>query len=272
MGSCFSQKRISKECYFNVEKSGISTISNSETNKSSKLKLEFTINNCQEGHTYQIFSTLNDTISSPYKSEKVSTTSNSNSITFKSCLICDYFPEKKQELRIDLQKDSTLIGNVETNMADIVNSSGLTFRGHSSNGKIKIDEGISIIVFTQNIIDDKKIVEFEFEVDNLNKINFSDPKNFICYSIEINKEKEKEKPIYRSESISFEGKFDKARIPAFLLQNGFTVKFLNAMQETIKEKNGNTLVDFTDQKKKFYLRLENPEGKFYYIYNRSHLI
>ena len=265
MGSCFSQKRISKEYYFNVEESGYSTISSSEKNNSSKQKLEFTINNCEEGHTYQIFSTLNDNISSPYKSEKVSPTSNSNSITFKACLIFDYFPDRKQMLYIDLLKDSNLLINVKTQMDNIVNSSG-----HFSNAKIC--EDISIKAFGQNIIDDKKIVEFDFEVENLNKINFSDPKNFICYSIEINKEKEKEKPIYRSESISFEGTFDKARIPSFLLQNGFTVKFLNAMQETINEKNGNTLVDFTDQKKKFYLRLENPEGKFYYIYNRSHLI
>ena len=243
-------ERIQKKCYFDIEESGYFTIPISKANNPLKKKIEFRIDNCREYHTYQIFCILNDAISSPYKSEMVLSTS--NFINFKTALIYDYFPEKEQKLYIDLKKDSAPLGHVEIALTKIVSSPTSSYN---------IGDGVSITVLALNISDDQSIAEVDFKVENLNNVDFYEPENYFSYSI-FNKEK----AIYRSESISFGGKFDKARIPISLLQNGFTVKFLNSMQETIKEENYS---NFNDLKNNFYLKLENPKGKLFYIYNRS---
>jgi hypothetical protein len=246
----YHPERIQKKCYFNIEESENISIPISKTNNPLKKKIEFRIYNCREYHTYQIFCTLNDTISSPYKSEVVLSTS--NYINFKTTLIYDYFPEKEQILYIDLKNDSAPIGHVEITLAKIVSSPSSSYN---------IGDGVSITVLALNISDDESIAEFDFKVENLNNVDFYEPENYFSYSI-FNKQK----AIYRSESISFGGKFDKARIPVSLLQNGFIVKFLNSIQETIKEEN---YANFNDLKNQLCLKLENPKGKLFYIYNRS---
>ena len=243
----------------------------------SKIRLEFKLNldDSQKGHKYQIFSNLLDSTSSPFISEIVSSeskskksdsnpnsdpNSDSDLVVFKKFLICDYFPEKSQILDIDLQKDSIPLGHKEITLANIVNSPGSSY---------KIAEGVSIIVSAQPINNSNSIVEFDFKVENLNNADFHDPDNYFSYSI-INNEKNEE--IYHSETISFKGKFNKARIPDALLQNGFTVKFLNSNQGEISKKTDNTLANFTEPENNFYLELKNPKGKLFYIYNRSKII
>ena len=246
----YSPERIQKKCYINIDESEYIAIPISKKNNPLKKKLEFRIDNCREYHSYQIFCSLNGTISSPYISENILSTS--NFINFKTALICNYFPEKEQKLYIDLKMDSIPLGHVEIALAKIVSSPGSSY---------KIGDGVSITVLALNINENESIAEFDFKVENLNNVDLYEPENYFSYAI-INKEK----LIYRSESISFGGKFDKARIPVSLLQNGFTVKFLNSKQETIKEENYD---NFEDSKNCLYLKLENPKGKLFYIYNKS---
>ena len=237
-----------------------------------RLEFKLKLDDSQKGHKYQIFSNLLDTTTSPYISEIVLYENkpkksqsgpgpipnpDTDLVVFKKFLICDYFKEKKQILDIDLQKDSIPLGHTEITLANIVNSPSYSY---------KIADGVTIIVSAQPIVFSNSTVEFDFKVENLNNVDFHDPENYFSYSI-INNEKEEE--IYASESISFKGKFNKARIPAALLQNGFTIRFINSKQEILGEKNDNTLADFTKPDKNFYLDLKNPKGKLFYIYNRS---
>ena len=276
MGICSDPPEYLEKNYkFKVEEK-----ENFPTQNLSKIRLEFKLklDDSQKGHKYQIFSNLLDTSSSPfiseialYKSETVpksatdpksetepKSETDPKSVAFQKFFICDYFPEKNQILDIDLQKDSLPLGHKEIALTNIVNS---------PNNSYIIAEGVSLIVSAQPIKYSNSIVEFDFKVENLNNVDFHEPENYFSYSV-INNEKDEE--IYASETISFKGKFNKARIPGALLQNGFTVQFLNPMKGKIGEKIDNTLDNFTNNpENEVYLTFKAPKGEELHIYNRS---
>ena len=225
--------------------------------RESKIKLEFTIGNCQINHRYQIKSTFIDTDSSPFTSENV--LSQLNYITFNSCLICDYFFEKTQILNINLIKDSIIVGNKNIILGNIVGS---------PNSSYKTDIGDNIIIISAQscVSDSNSEIEVDFKVDS-NNVDLTDKRNLISYYIHSNDRK-----IYYSESISLKGQFDKVKIPVFLLQNGFTVVFLNAWQETIGYRNEPNIENFKIPNNQLYLNLAEDGILLFNIYNKSRQI
>ena len=135
MGSkCFRPKPIlqTKKCYFDVKEADPKSLATSMVKQKSKIKLEFTIENCQGNHRYQINSTFIESHSSPFTSENVLFKSNKlnqlNSITFNSRLICDFLFEKTQTLIINLMKDSIIVGSKNIILGNIVGSPNSTYK------------------------------------------------------------------------------------------------------------------------------------------------
>ena len=251
-----------KKFYFDIKEGDKNTLATSMVKQKSKIKLEFTIENCQENHRYQINSTFIESRSSPFTSENVLFKSNKlnqlNSITFNSCLICDYLFEKTQTLIINLMKDSIIVGSKNIILGNIAGSPNSTY-------KTDIGDNTYIIISAEGC-DSNSYIEVDFKIDS-NNVDLSQTKNLISYGIYSNNRK-----IYYSESISWKGEFDIAKIPVSLLKDGFTVIFLNAWQETIGTRNEPNIENFKNPSNQLYLNLVDDSKLLFYVYNKSRLI
>ena len=153
-------------------------------------------------------------------------------------------------------KDSKIEGKKAVALGNIVGSPNSCYRN-------AISESTNIEITAQGISNTNSFVEFEFKV--VSNINFTDKKNLISYLITSNSRK-----IYSSESIPKNRTFDKIRIPTHLIQNGFTVSFLDSLQETLDFKN-ETIESFTKPNNNLYVRL-GIDQKPVDIYNKSRFI
>jgi hypothetical protein len=251
-----------KKFYFDIKEDDKNTLTTRMVKQKSKIKLEFTIENCQENHRYQINSTFIESRSSPFTSENVLFKSNKlnqlNSITFNSCLICDYLFEKTQTLIINLMKDSIIVGSKNIILGNIVGSPNSTYKTDIG--------GNTYIIISAESCDSNSYIEVDFKIDS-NNVDLNQIKNLISYGIYSNNRK-----IYYSESISWKGEFDIVKIPVSLLKDGFTVIFLNAWQETIGTRNEPNIDNFKNPSSQLYLNLVDDSKLLFYVYNKSRLI
>ena len=258
MGNCESNlnsnKLSTKRTFFSVEKeerNEFDTFQNMKT----KVKLEFTIEGIETNHKYSINAFFADKQNDIFTTEKVN--SHSNIITFNTCYICDYYFERIQYIKIALMKDFSVEGTISATLGSIVGSPNSCF-------KKQINNSINIIITAQGLRNANSFVDVCLYAKN-SFYNFRINSNKISYLIISNGRK-----IYSSESISDFGKFDIAKIPAALLQDGFTVLFLNSSQKTIGSRN-DTIQTFTQGKGDIYLHL-SAKGKNILIGNKSKLI
>ena len=251
MGSqCQERKILRRKPYFNEEEGDneAQTLQNLKT----KVKLEFTIKDIEMNHRYQITVFFVNKQNDIFETEVLNSTQ--NIITFNTCYICDYFFGRNQKMTISLTKDSQLEGAINLALGNIVGSPNSCYKN-------AINSRANIIITAQAISNTNSYVEFYLSFAS--KIDFTKKKNLISYLVTSNSRK-----IYSSESISsYYDCFDKVRIPCALIQNGFTISFLDSLQEPIQFKN-ETIEKFTQPNKKVYLRLV-VNGKPVYIYNKS---
>ena len=100
MGTVCDRPKIAKQrTFFRENTMKEEKINNSNfQNMKSKLKLEFTIENIEINHKFKIEARFLDSqFSDVFITEEVK--SHNNIIIFNSCYICDYFFEKRQNLR-----------------------------------------------------------------------------------------------------------------------------------------------------------------------------
>ena len=219
----------------------------------SNIKLEFTIENLEKNHTYQI--KVNFVDHDYFETEKV--LSQMPMITFNTCYMGSYFFEKQQILKIFLFKDGIQKGSINVSLGGIVGSIGSIFKGAINNVTIKIA--------AQGISEDISNVICKFEAQHISPSdNFIKDKNKISYLITANGKK-----IYSSESIGDNGKFKSVSIPADLLKGGFTVQFLDGFQETLIFKDEN-IQNFCIPKNEIYLGIL-ANNKSIKIFNKSTL-
>ena len=244
---CKERKILRKRFYFNVEDADDD--GQAFQNLKTKVKLEFTITDIEKNHKYQIKSFFVNKQYEIFETEVVHSTL--NMITFNTCNICDYFFERNQIISISLIKDSYIEGTITVALGNIVGSPNSCYRNAISNSS-------NIIITAEGINNTNSFVEFEFMI--ISSVDFYNKKNLISYLITSNSRK-----IYSSESISYRRTFDKVRIPTALIQNGFTISFLDSLQETLQFKN-DTIQTFTRPTNNIYLKLK-IDNKFVDIYN-----
>ena len=215
------------------------------------IKLEFTIENIEKKHQYQIQVIFSD--QSSFETEKVLT--HQQVIKFNTNYKGNYFFEKQQLIKIYLFRDEIEYGSINSSLGKIIVSKGSVFEG-------KINKNIIIKISAKGISDDTSYVVCKFSADSSQ--SFYDAKNKISFLIrsELNK-------IYSSESIDGRGRFLNANIPKDLLEKGFTVSFLDSFQETIICKDEN-IKQFCKNNKDIYLEFIANNNRIK-IFNRSTL-
>ena len=98
--SCDSSKPrlMTSQCYFNIN----NYQNNNKGNCKTPIKMEFTLENGEMKHKYQLAVTMEEN-NNMFNTEVAFITQ--NSIAFNSCYICNYFFERQQYLNITLLKD-----------------------------------------------------------------------------------------------------------------------------------------------------------------------
>ena len=134
MGSiCKSAKTVQSRSYWiDRQDTNQSIIPRDYNNMKSNIKLEFTIENIEKNHKYQVGIIFAG--EQPFYTETV--LSQMFLITFNTCYIGSYFFEKQQHLTIKLLKDGKENGSLNTSLGGIVGSIGSVFKGSINNNVI----------------------------------------------------------------------------------------------------------------------------------------
>ena len=260
MGICDSshKKEIPRsETFFSITENNQNQI-NSEQSSNDKVKLEFTIENCDIGQNYQVWAEFLNTNLQCFKTETVK--SHRNLIIFNGCYICDFFFQQPQLMRISIIKNGNFIGSVTPYLGMIVGAPNSTYKIGISPDK---SESISISAF--GIANYNSFVLINFLIGTDRQVDFKDINNKISFAIISNGRK-----VYNSESISKDGQFKTADIPASLLEPTFDICFQNCSQKTIVSRK-ETIKTFTEPCNREYLSL-NINNNQYNIFNQSQLL
>ena len=189
----------------------------------SNIKLEFSLENIDKNHNYQIIAKFQG--QTPSFTEII--LGQSEKITFNKSFICSYFFEKKQLIDVSLIKDGTQYGSLNLTLGNIVGSIRSIYKG-SFNNKIKIN------ISAEEIGEDNFTLCCKLSAIYVSSGgSFYNPEDKISYVITSNYNK----TIYESESISSSGQFRDIKIPIYLLKNGFVISFLDCFQESVSYKN-----------------------------------
>ena len=218
----------------------------------SNIKLEFSLENIDKNHNYQIIAKFQG--QTPFFTEII--LGQSEKITFNKSFICSYFFEKKQLIDVSLIKDGTQYGSLNLTLGNIVGSIRSIYKG-SFNNKIKIN------ISAEEIGEDNFTLCCKLSaIYSSSGCSFYNPEDKISYTITSNYNK----TIYESESISSSGKFRDIKIPIYLLKNGFVISFLDCFQESVSYKNENPQ-QFCQTSNNEYIGIINGNKKINIINN-----
>ena len=218
----------------------------------SNIKLEFSLENIDKNHNYQIIAKFQG--QTPFFTEII--LGQSEKITFNKSFICSYFFEKKQLIDVSLIKDGTQYGSLNLTLGNIVGSIRSIYKG-SFNNKIKIN------ISAEEIGEDNFTLCCKLSaIYSSSGCSFYNPEDKISYIITSNYNK----TIYESESISSSGQFRDIKIPLYLLKNGFVISFLDCFQESLSYKNENPQ-QFCQTSNNEYIGIINGNKKINIINN-----
>ena len=218
----------------------------------SNIKLEFSLENIDKNHNYQIIAKFQG--QTPIFTEII--LGQSEKITFNKSFICSYFFEKKQLIDVSLIKDGTQYGSLNLTLGNIVGSIRSIYKG-SFNNKIKIN------ISAEEIGEDNFTLCCKLSaIYSSSGCSFYNPEDKISYIITSNYNK----TIYESESISSSGQFRDIKIPLYLLKNGFVISFLDCFQESLSYKNENPQ-QFCQTSNNEYIGIINGNKKINIINN-----
>ena len=218
----------------------------------SNIKLEFSLENIDKNHNYQIIAKIQG--QTPFFTEII--LGQSEKITFNKSFICSYFFEKKQLIDVSLIKDGTQYGSLNLTLGNIVSSIRSIYKG-SFNNKIKIN------ISAEEIGEDNFTLCCKLSaIYSSSGRSFYNPEDKISYIITSNYNK----TIYESESISSSGQFRDIKIPLYLLKNGFVISFLDCFQESLSYKNENPQ-QFCQTSNNEYIGIINGNKKINIINN-----
>ena len=257
MGACHSssKKVVRQKTFFGISPTIQNQMAQAPNNK---IKLEFSIEQCNIGDKYQVMAEFLNSNIQPFCTETVK--SHQNLIIFNSCYICEYLFQQPQMMRFSIIKNGKNIGSLTPYLAMIIGAQNSTYKVGISPDKREI-----LSISALGISNYNSFVFINFMVRTNGQVNFEDIDNKISFNITSNGRK-----VYSSESISKFGQFKTYYIPASLLEPQFDISFLNCRQELIVSKNETTQT-FTEPSNRIYLTL-NVNKNQYNIFNQSQLL
>ena len=146
-----------------------------------------------------------------------------NSAVLTTSIIMKYFFEKAQPLTILINKTGSNPRNfqIDTTLGCVMGS-----RKNTLIKDIPGANGEKLNICAEKIKNAEDILVLNLDIQG--NVNFTQSKNKLVYHIASG-----QKPIYNSECLSDQGKFNEVKIPAGLLSQGINLSFINNKKKTI---------------------------------------
>ena len=196
-----------------------------------KISLKASITNIEKSARYsiQIFSVFGQTNTSLNEPETCINDEISNTAVLTTSILMQYYFEKEQPLLVIINKmGGTNSRNFEmrTTLGCIMGSRKNTFVRNipEANGEV-------LNIAAEKIQNTEDILILRFNVTSSQKCNFSDSKNKLVFHVMNNSKN----PIYNSECLSDQGKFNEVKIPGGLVGQGIILSFINNRKKVVAE-------------------------------------
>ena len=226
-------------------------------NLQEKIKLEFSLRNCDPGTVYSITGLLLEDNQSDFKTEEKKALN--NEINFDKFYICDYYFEKQQNLQIIIYKEENPV-TIMTTLASVVGSRLSEFMKQIGNKEI-------LIIKAVKLGKDKSYVNIKINITNDNENYLKKYKLF--FKINANNTK-----IYSSEGNNNSGFFKEINIPSFLLSPQYTVDFYECKDNKFKGSYTKSLdqLKMKNSEKNIQCKIPMSKSILYSIYDNSKYI
>ena len=196
-----------------------------------KISLKASITNIEKSARYsiQIFSVFGQTNTPLNEPETCVNDEISNTAVLTTSILMQYYFEKEQPLLVIINKmGGTNSRNFEmrTTLGCIMGSRKNTFVRNipEANGEV-------LNIAAEKIQNTEDILILRFNVTSSQKCNFSDSKNKLVFHMMNNSKS----PIYNSECLSDQGKFNEVKIPGGLVGQGIILSFINNRKKVVAE-------------------------------------
>ena len=228
---------------------------NNYENLKEKIKLEFFLQNVKG--VYSIRANLLDNKLNGYDSEQKKSQSN-NTIAFENFFVCDYFFEREQKINVIIyRKNQTFF--VETTLGCIIGSRDSTFSR-------QYDGKETLVIKAEKMGMNDTCVDFKLSLkENGMDSNYFGKNNKIIFVIS-----NKDKKLYSSESISYNGQFNNIQIPCYLLQPFYTVSFFNNNQ--LISTFNKTVDDIKRNPNCLQIKIPIKNNSFLFLYDNSEVM
>ena len=183
-----------------------------------------------------------------------------NTAVLSTSIMMQYYFEKEQPLMVIINK----MGGTNPRTFEIRTTLGCVM-GSRKNTLIKNipdSHGEILNIAAEKLKDSEDILILNIGVNPSEKVNFKDIKNKLVFHL-MNSSKS---PIYNSECINNQGRFNEVKIPGSLLNQGIIISFINNKKKVIKEVQTN--IDELVNKKLFEVK---PNNKKYNLLSNSFL-
>jgi len=197
-----------------------------------KISLKCSITNIENGaqYTMQLFSVFGQSSTPLNDPQPCVVDELTNSAVLTTSIIMTYYFEKEQPLIVSINKLGGMTPRgfqINTTLGCIMGS-----RKNTLIRNIPEANGEVLNIAAEKMKNSEEILVLKFDIQ-ANGIHFSDTKNKMVFHL-MNSSKS---PIYNSECINNQGRFNEVKIPAGLMNKGVILSFINCKKKTIAEIN-----------------------------------
>jgi hypothetical protein len=215
---------------------------------SEQVDLKVSITNIEKDSHYQIqiSSIISGSSHSLCSMESCAIDPLTNSAVLKTAIIMKYFFEREQKLIFTINKSGNYSKSMklETTLGCIMGSRKTTLIKEIPEG-----DGEILNVCAEKMKNSEEILILNLKINpNSSKVNFNETKNKLVFHLSSNN-----RPVYYSECLNNEGRFNKVKIPAGLLSNGINLTFINCKKKNVLQTT--TTVQELGNKKQFPINM-----------------
>ena len=206
------------------------TQSASNTNDLSEpIALKVSLTNITKGANYQIeiFSLIGGVQTSLCNRENCMIDSVTNTAVLKTSIIMNYFFEKEQKIFLLINKFGEYSKNMrfDTTLGCIMGSRKTTLIKDIPNS-----DGEILNINAEKMKNSEEIFFLSFRINPNVPVNFAEPKNKLVYHLST---ADNNRPIYNSECLGNNGRFNTIKIPAGLIDKGVNLAFIDCKKKEL---------------------------------------
>ena len=235
MGNDEIKRQRSKKFFSDLTPANSSQNGNQDELKE-KIALQASLSNIQKDSGYNMqFFMISGGSNIPLNSqpENLDKDQAGNAI-LKTRILIEYFFEREQPLLIKIvcSKEGLppSVYNVQTTLGCIMGSRKNTLVKQIPDSKA----GESLIISAEKIQQSEDLLDFSLDIKSNTTVNWEESKNKIIFKLNSGGN-----PVYQSECISDQGKFERVKIPAGILSKGINLNFIDCKNKSVANINTN---------------------------------